>query len=122
MEKHLCGECERKINDLEPLRCGFCDAFMHIACCDVNSRSLKDAIAFGKLMLLCSKCRGELNGHSVRRYIADICVQQQQQVPPAPPVPQSLIDLPAQVHLLSDAVAKRENQQTVGIISSAQLP
>lgn len=107
MEKHLCGECEREITDPEPLQCGFCDAFLHInqACCGVNSRSLKEAFALGKLMLLCSKCRGELNGRSVRSYIADTFEQQQQQVPPAPLVSQSLIDLPAQVQQLSDAVA-----------------
>lgn len=73
MEKQKCGECKGDINDIEPMRCGFCEVYLHInqACCGINSRGLKDAFNQGKLILICTTCRDELNGRSIRSYIAD---------------------------------------------------
>ncbi|XP_053691469.1 uncharacterized protein LOC128739986 [Sabethes cyaneus] len=101
MEKKQCLECKNDINDIEPLRCGFCDGYMHISqtCCGINSRGLKEPFAQGKLMLLCTACKNELNGRSIRVYIADI----QHGSPNMPNVPVST-ELPVKVQQLSDIV------------------
>lgn len=74
MEKKQCGACELEINDLEPMRCGFCEAFFHISqqCCGINLRSCKDIFAQGKVLFICSSCRSILNGRSIRAYVADL--------------------------------------------------
>lgn len=99
MAKKQCGKCEQDINDLEPIRCGFCDGFFHISqnCCGINARGLKDAFSTGKIMYVCQICRDELNGRSIRRFMAE---QQQHQTDSSP-----LASLPAQVREISDVVA-----------------
>lgn len=101
MDRKYCGECKQAINDLEPMRCGFCDTFLHISqnCCGINSRGLKDAFSQGKLLLLCTGCRAELNGRSVRCYIAETQLASQ-----VPPDQQNSNDLPMQVQQLSNIV------------------
>ena len=73
MEKQQCGECHIEINDLEPVRCGFCETSFHISqnCCGINMRSCKEGFAQGKFLFVCTKCRNELNGRSIRAYISD---------------------------------------------------
>ena len=98
MEKKICGECKEAINDLEPLRCGFCEAFLHVTqtCLGFNSRGLKEAFAQRKVLIMCMTCRESLNGRSIQSYIADT------HQPPS--VPSDLKDLPAQVSQLSNVV------------------
>lgn len=75
MEKKQCGTCHSDVNEIEPLRCGFCDVYFHIGpqCCGFNlSRPGKDLFLQGKAMFVCSSCREELNGRSVKSFIADL--------------------------------------------------
>lgn len=74
MEKKICGACKLDVNDLEPLRCGFCEALFHISqqCCGINLRSCRDIFAQGKVLFVCPSCRNTLNGRSIRAYIADL--------------------------------------------------
>lgn len=77
MEKKQCGACKLDVNEIEPLRCGFCDVYFHIGpqCCGFNlSRSSRDLFSQGKAMFLCTDCREELNGRSVKSYLADMHV------------------------------------------------
>lgn len=99
MEKQQCGECQHEINDLEPLCCGFCEVYFHInqQCCGLNVRNMKEPLSSGKIMFICQSCREELNGRSIRRYIAE---QQHVEHPPA------LASLPAQVQQLHEIVAE----------------
>lgn len=61
------------INELEPVRCGFCDAYFHISqqCCGFNTRATKDLFANGKAMFICPKCRDTLNGRSVCSFLKE---------------------------------------------------
>lgn len=115
MDRKYCGECKQEINDLEPMRCGFCDAFLHISqnCCGINSRGLREAFALGKLLLVCTACRSELNGRSIRSYIADTQV-----APLAPPELPILSTLPEQVQQLSNVVETLSKK--IDNLSSAQ--
>lgn len=103
MAKKQCGKCDQEINDLEPMRCGFCEAFFHTSqtCCGINARSMKEAFSSGKAILICHSCRDELKGRSIRRYIAELETKQNQ--PADSPI---LNALPAQVQQLSDVVAE----------------
>lgn len=85
MDKKQCGECKCEINDLEPLRCGFCEVFLHISqqCCGINARGLKEAFASGKILLICSTCRAELKGRSISSYMAQT-IQSQPHTPSSP--------------------------------------
>lgn len=96
MEKKQCGECKLDIHDLEPMCCGLCESFYHISqqCCGLNVRPLRDALMSGKTIFICSACRTELNGRSIRAYFAN---NHQSQSP--------LADLPGQVQQLFDVVA-----------------
>ena len=100
MEKKLCGECKLEVNDLEPIRCGFCDARYHInqQCCGFNSRVCKDLFSQGKIIFICPHCRDELNGQSIGAYVADMIDKQ------PPPHSQQLNDLPGQVQKLDEVV------------------
>lgn len=73
MERKQCVECKCDINDLEPLRCGYCEGYLHISqqCCGINARGLKEHFASGKLLLICSSCREELKGRSISSYIVN---------------------------------------------------
>lgn len=74
MEKKQCGECQLEINEIEPLRCGFCEIYFHISvqCCGFNlSRTNKDLFTQGKALFICSTCRDKLNGRSVKSYLTD---------------------------------------------------
>ncbi|XP_055543726.1 uncharacterized protein LOC129729247 [Wyeomyia smithii] len=72
--KKQCGACELVINDLEPLRCGFCETLFHISqqCCGINLRPCRDIFAQGKVLFICPECRSLLNGRSIRAYMADL--------------------------------------------------
>ena len=74
MEKKRCGACSDEINDLEPMRCGFCEAVFHIQpqCIGFNLRTHKEAFSKGAVMFICPQCKSELRGRSVRAYIADL--------------------------------------------------
>ena len=75
MEKKQCGVCQLDVNDIEPLRCGFCDVYFHIGpqCCGFNlSRPSRDLFSQGKALFVCPSCRDELNGRCVKTYIADM--------------------------------------------------
>lgn len=74
MEKKQCGACQLEINDLEPVRCGFCEGCFHISqqCCGFNLRACKDVFTQGKVMFICTPCKIKLNGRSIRAYIADL--------------------------------------------------
>lgn len=100
MDQKQCGECQLVINELEPLRCGFCETFYHISqqCCGINIRNLKEPLSAEKILFVCNSCRGVLQGRSIRCFIDD---QQQQQMQPP-----SLASLPDQVRQLHDAVAE----------------
>lgn len=71
MNKRQCGQCKLDINDLEPIRCCFCDTFYHISaqCTGFNSRGCKELLASGKLQFICTLCRNKLNGMCVEDYI-----------------------------------------------------
>lgn len=111
MAKNKCGKCEQEINDLEPMRCGFCDGFFHLsqACCGINARSMKEAFTTGKVMFICHSCREELKGRSIRRYI-----DEQNQQTDSPP----LDALPGQVQQLSGIVA--ELSKKIDVLSMPQ--
>ena len=74
MEKKRCGACSEEINELEPVRCGFCEAVFHIQpqCIGFNLRTCKDAFSKGAVMFICPPCKSELSGRSIRAYIADL--------------------------------------------------
>lgn len=118
MDKKHCGECKQEINDLEPLRCGFCEAFLHISqnCCGINSRGLKEAFAQGKLLLMCTSCREMLAGRSISAYIAEI--------PSTMSVPPASVDLPAQMKQLSEVVEglSRKIDRFAGSTSQSTWP
>ncbi|XP_055522916.1 uncharacterized protein LOC129717096 [Wyeomyia smithii] len=101
MEKTLCGECNLAVNDLEPIRCGFCETCFHInqQCCGINSRLCKEFLAQGKIIFICPSCREVLNGRSVCAYVTELQSNQ-------PSQPQPIADLPAQVQKLFDVVDK----------------
>lgn len=71
MDKRHCGECNLVINELEPIRCGFCDTFFHISqqCCGFNSRSHKELFSNGKAMFICPECRNTLGGRSICSFL-----------------------------------------------------
>lgn len=73
MDKKQCGECSLTINELEPIRCGFCDTHFHISqqCCGFNNRSNRELFTNGKAMFICPKCRTTLNGRSVCSYLKE---------------------------------------------------
>lgn len=74
MDKKQCGECQLEINEIEPLRCGFCEVYFHISlqCCGFNlSRASKDLFSQGKALFVCPTCRDKLNGRSVKSYLTD---------------------------------------------------
>lgn len=75
MEKKQCGACQLEVNEIEPLRCGFCDVYFHIGpqCCGFNlSRPSRDLFSQGKALFMCPSCREELNGRSIKSYITDM--------------------------------------------------
>lgn len=80
MEKKICGECNVLINDLEPFCCGLCETHFHISqqCCGINNRNCKDIFTTGKAIFICSKCRTELDGASIRTYFDATSVSSQQ--------------------------------------------
>ena len=94
MDPKHCGECSLVINELEPIRCGFCDTYFHISqkCCGFNNRANRDLFSNGQAMFICPKCRDTLNGRSVCTYIEET-------MSPQPP---PSVDL----NLLSDQVQK----------------
>ena len=94
MEKKLCGECKQAVNDIEPIRCGFCEDCYHInqQCCGFNSRVCKDLFA--------PECKELLNGCSIRSYMADMQLPQLEQ----PAQTSHLTELPAQVQKLFEVV------------------
>lgn len=73
MDKKHCGECSLEINELEPIRCGFCDTYFHISqqCCGFNNRANRDLFSNGKAMFICPKCRDILNGRSVCSFLKE---------------------------------------------------
>lgn len=91
-----------EVNDIEPICCGFCDAVFHISqqCCGFNHRANRDLFTQGKVMFICSECRTELNGRSIKRYLADTS-----KCPSAADTIASP-DLSNQVQLLAEAVDK----------------
>ena len=99
MEKKQCGECKQAINDLDPVRCGFCDDYFHISqqCCGFNTRGNKDALTQGKIMFVCSPCRDKLKGRCVNANVADKLNDNQSQAA-------CVADLPKQVVKLVDAM------------------
>ena len=105
MEKKLCGECKLEINDLEPVRCGFCEACYHInqKCCGFNSRICKELFALGKILFICPQCRDKLNGRSINTYVADALNSQNAQS-------LQLVDLPSQVQKLCEMVDGLSNK------------
>lgn len=129
MAKLLCGECKQEINDLEPIRCGFCEASFHInqQCCGLNCRTMKDAFASGKAMFICSFCRSKLNGRSIEAYIADNCNRQQEAMPPLADVPKQVQELFTVVEKLSQKIDNFTGQstqpsQSLGISSPSAWP
>lgn len=74
MDKKQCGTCGLDVNDLEPVRCGFCEAYFHISqqCCGINLRACKDIFAQGKVLFICPPCRNILDGRRIRAYVADV--------------------------------------------------
>ena len=73
MDKKECGECHLPINDLEPVRCGFCESFVHnsLQCCGFSGRAHKDLFFQGKAVFFCSACKVELNGRSISAYLSE---------------------------------------------------
>lgn len=104
MDKKLCGECHLPINDLEPVRCGFCDSFFHIGqqCSGFNGRAHKELFAQGKAIYICSACKIELGGKSIRAYLAE----KLNDVPAAP----SNANLSDKFQLLCDTVGTLSNK------------
>ncbi|XP_053686448.1 uncharacterized protein LOC128735987 [Sabethes cyaneus] len=99
MAKELCGECKIEINDLEPIRCGFCESGFYInqQCCGFNSRVCKELFAQGKILFICPNCRDILNGRSIASYVKEL----QENESSLPPLP---VNLPAQVQKLTEIV------------------
>lgn len=114
MEKKQCKECKLEVNDIEPVRCGFCDALFHISqqCCGFNHRANRDLFSQGKAMFICTDCRSELNGRSVKRYLEDNADSQ------TCPVVASSDNLSTQVQLLTDVVDKLSKK--VDVLASGQ--
>lgn len=106
MEKPQCGECELEINDLEPIRCGFCEASFHFnqQCSGLNARTMKDAFQSGKAMFFCPPCRNELNGRSIQAYLADNHNRQPDAIPPLSDVPKQVQELFTVVEKLSQKI------------------
>ncbi|XP_062543283.1 uncharacterized protein LOC134210889 [Armigeres subalbatus] len=106
MAKKQCGECKQEINDLEPICCGFCEASFHInqQCCGFNSRSIKEAFASGKAMFICPPCRTELNGRSIRAYLADNPRSQPDEMPQLAEIPKQVQELFTVVEKLSQKI------------------
>ncbi|XP_055605173.1 uncharacterized protein LOC129753381 [Uranotaenia lowii] len=82
-DKKQCGECQLIINDLEPIGCGFCGNFFHISqqCCGFNIRLNRELFTQGKVIFICTPCRNELNGRSIRRFIDDNSISDGNSVP-----------------------------------------
>lgn len=78
MDKKQCGECSLAINELEPIRCGFCDAYFHISqqCCGFNIRVNRELFSNGKAMFICPKCKDTLQGRSVCSYLKESLISQ----------------------------------------------
>lgn len=116
MEKKQCKECKLEVNDIEPVRCGFCDAFFHISqqCCGFNHRANRDILSQGKAVFFCNDCRVELNGRSIKCYLQDKLDAQ-----PSAHAGDTPDNLSSQVQLLADAVGKLTKK--VDVLSSAQL-
>lgn len=104
MEKKQCKECQLDVNDIEPIRCGFCDAVFHISqqCCGFNYRTNRDVLSQGKLMFICADCRSELDGRSVKSYLED--KMQSQMISPTGVTASD--NLSSQVQLLAGVVDK----------------
>lgn len=104
MEKKECKECRMEVNDIEPVRCGFCDALYHISqqCCGFNYRTNRDILSQGKLVFICTDCRAELNGRSIKCYLED--KQKSNNIPPANV--DASDSLSSQVQLLAGVVDK----------------
>lgn len=102
MAKKLCKECQLEVNDIEPIRCGFCDAFFHISqqCCGFNHRANRDLFAQGKVMFICTECRSELKGRSIKTFLENSLKSQT-----ASPVVMDP-NLSSQVQLLAEVVDK----------------
>lgn len=100
MANKFCGECKLEVNDLEPVVCGFCETLFHIRpqCCGFNQRSCKDIFSQGKVLFICSECRAELNGRSIRAYMKDV---------------QNLLSAPARTDSLEDKM-----QQLTGLVET----
>ncbi|XP_055522500.1 uncharacterized protein LOC129716691 [Wyeomyia smithii] len=107
MEKKQCGECKQAVNDIEPIRCGFCENCYHInqQCCGFNSRGCKDLFALGDIMFICPICRELLNGRSIRSYIADLQLPLSEQ----PTQSSQLTELPAQAQKLFEHTGQYSN-------------
>lgn len=116
MEKKQCKECKLEINDIEPVRCGFCEAFFHISqqCCGFNHRANRDILSQGKAMFICNDCWVELNGRSIKCYLNDKLNTQS-----SAQVDDTSDNLSSQVQLLADAVGKLTKK--VDVLSSGQL-
>ena len=99
MEEKQCEECKQIINDIEPVRCFFCEACFHInqQCCGLNSRVCREYFAQGKILFACPTCRTMLKGRSFSAYIEEKQLDQPSQLQP-------LSDLPAQVQKLFEVV------------------
>ena len=115
MDKKQCVECRKEINDIEPLQCGFCDAYMHInqTCCGINSRGLKEAFSQRKILLMCTVCKDKMNGRSISSYIAD--------THPMQPTATDPTELPVKVQQLSDVVEKLNKKIDVLARGQTQL-
>ena len=112
MEKELCGEYHREINDLEPVRCGLCETAFHIgqSCCGLNLRNCKELFSQGKAVFICAMCRNMLNGRSICAYLAE---EIQKNVSPTT----SGDNINTQIQQLTDIVAGLSKK--VDIIASA---
>lgn len=117
MEKKHCKECKLEVNDIEPVRCGFCDAFFHISqqCCGFNHRANRDILSQGKAMFICNDCRSELNGRSIKRYLQDQLDSQNSTHADG----DASDNLTSQVQLLADAVGKLSKK--VDVLSMGQM-
>lgn len=113
MANKLCAECKLEVNDLEPVICGFCEALFHIRpqCCGFNQRSCKDVFSQGKVLFICSVCRNELNGRSVRDYIKDM-----QNLHTAPARPDSLDDQVQQLTAVVETLSHKLDNFVCGAI------
>ncbi|XP_053695687.1 uncharacterized protein LOC128743184 [Sabethes cyaneus] len=61
------------VNDFEPVRCGFCGSFFHFGLqyCELNECAHKELFTEGKAIFICATCKIDLNGRSIRTYVAD---------------------------------------------------